>query len=91
VESKSELLNNTFWWNGPEWLTQDDKNGVSQPCFYKPDEEVTLPEIKPVQLAFISSDSSKDLVQYYSSWKKRVRAIGWLNKFIEFLITRTVN
>jgi len=81
----SQLLNSTFWWNGPEWLTQDDKKWSISAL---PDEEDTLPEIKPVQLALISIDSSKDLLQYYSSWKRLVRAIAWLSRFIEFLRTK---
>jgi len=77
----SDLLNNTFWWNGPEWLMQDNRQWSVSAL---PDEEETLPEIRPVQLALISIDSSKDLLQYYSSWKRLVRAIAWLNRFVEF-------
>jgi len=81
----AELLMNTFWWNGPEWLIQDAEQWSISAL---PDEEETLPEIKPVQLALISIDSSKDLLQYYSSWKKLIRAIAWLNRFVEFRRTK---
>jgi len=78
-------LNNTFWWNGPEWLIQDKEQWS---IFTLPDEEETLPELKPVQLALISIDSSKDLLQYYSSRKGLVRAIAWLSRFVEFRRTK---
>ncbi|CAI6377504.1 unnamed protein product [Macrosiphum euphorbiae] len=81
----AELLRNNFWWNGPDWLTQDAEQWKISAL---PDEEEILPEIKPVQLALISIDSSKDLLQYYSSWKKLVRAIAWLSRFVEFRKTK---
>ncbi|XP_008183125.1 uncharacterized protein LOC103309446 [Acyrthosiphon pisum] len=81
----AELLRNTFWWNGPEWLTQDaEKWRISA----LPDEEETLPEIKPVQLALISIDASRDLVSRYSDWRRLVRAIAWLRRFVEYLLLK---
>lgn len=84
----SQLLNNTFWWNGPEWLVKDDQQWIISGT---PDKEENLPETKEVRFELMLFEPTRDLLQQYSSWIKLIRATAWLSKFIVYLRTKKMS
>lgn len=84
----SQLLNNTFWWNGPEWLVKDDQQWIISGI---PEKEENLPETKEVRFALMLFEPTRDLLQQYSSWTKLIRATAWLSKFIVYLRTKKMS
>jgi len=54
-----------------------------------PDEEA-LPERRVVKLVLNAMDQSIGLIEHYSSWRRLVRAVAWLLKFIDFRRTRQI-
>lgn len=78
-----ELLNASLWWNGPEWLSRAEETWEGS--LIQPVQENELPEIRPLHITLIGIDPSRDLISRYSNWRKLVRAIAWLRRFVEYL------
>lgn len=81
-----ELLEAKLWWNGPQWLSREedsweDSNAVSI-------QEDRLPEQRSMHLALVAIDPDRDILRRYSSWRRLVRAVAWLKRFIEYLRSR---
>lgn len=77
------------WWQGPQWLSEDSATWLRTPVLLPEDE--TLPEKRPMRLALITVEPTVDLLNYYSNWRKLVRAAAWLLKFIEFRRTKNTS
>jgi len=70
------------WWQGLKWLSEESGNWLRASSLL-PNEEL-LPEKKPIRLALIAVEPTRDLLNYFSAWHKLVRASAWLLKLIEF-------
>ncbi|XP_060855473.1 uncharacterized protein LOC132933172 [Metopolophium dirhodum] len=70
------------WWQGPNWLSEDSGDWLRASILLTNEE--SLPEKKPIRLALIAVEPTRDLLNYFSVWHKLVRAAAWLLKFIEF-------
>lgn len=84
-----ELHNQKLWWQGPQWLSEDSTTWRKEPILLPEDE--ALPEKRPMRLALITVEPTVDLLNYYSNWRKLVRAAAWLLKFIEFRKTKNTS
>jgi len=82
----NELKCHRQWWEGPRWLSEKSDNWLSASILI-PREEL-LPEKKPIRLALIAVEPTRDLMNYFSTWHRLVRAAAWLLKFIKFRKTR---
>jgi len=83
-----ELKVSELWWNGPQWLSHSN-DGWEHSFTTLPDEE-TLPERRVVKFALTTMDQSIGLIEHYSSWRRLVRAVAWILKFIDFRRTRQI-
>jgi hypothetical protein len=75
----SFLVNNDFWWQGPQWLKVWESNEVSTQ-HYTTDIEINNKKC----IAFhISHDVNfEEIVGRFSSFKRLVRVIAWCRRFI---------
>lgn len=80
--SPKELQCDEQWWQGPRWLSEKSGDWL-RTSIILPNEEL-LPEKKPIRLTLIAVEPTRDLLNYFSTWHKLVRAAVWLLKFIEY-------
>lgn len=79
---EQELKGSELWWNGPQWLTQG--NDAWEHSVTRLSDEETLPEGRLVKFTLTAINQSIGLIEHYSSWRKLVRAVTWILKFIDF-------
>lgn len=83
--SSKELINSVLWWNGPEWMLQEQRWKMMETVSVNEDD---LPEIREVKLVLSTIDSSMRLITAYSDWDRLVRAWAWYAKFLDYLKTK---
>lgn len=82
----TEILNNSLWWNGPEWLMKDESQWPSQSLPVLPSDDSLTEYRSTWSLVTISntqptSDFSS-YIEQFSNFQKLQACYGWILRFI---------
>ena len=71
------LTQSQLWWNGPEWLAQVSSSWPDLTCWRRG--HTGLPEMR--YLATVV-DITDEMVTHFSSYKRLVRVLAWIKRFL---------
>ena len=82
------FMKNTRWIHGPEFLFQTEAEWTKSPRdleYLSPDDPEVRKEISVNTLRLDEISPTRRFIEYYSSWNRLKRAVGWMLKFKELL------
>ncbi|XP_022827101.1 uncharacterized protein LOC111356845 [Spodoptera litura] len=82
----SQLANHSLWWHGPDWLPQYNSEKNPEPISYQTTEDLRKKHLVNTITADSNNSVIKQLLQKYSSYKKIIRVLAYVNKFNDILI-----
>ena len=78
----------TQWWEGPEWLKLSPEDWPSEEV--KVDEEAVAKEKKKTATKLLNTEKDGYWYAPHSTFRKNVRFIGWMTRFVKFKSKREV-
>ena len=88
-----ELVNSHRWISGPPFLYQPEEQWPQQPEFNCQSLEESA-EIKRTQPLYMTNttptDALSQLLQRYSTWNRLKKGVGWLMKFVQYIMKQSV-
>ncbi|XP_026333317.1 uncharacterized protein LOC113240274 [Hyposmocoma kahamanoa] len=79
----SQLLEHRLWWTGPSWLPSYNIDNQSAPEKYQTnEEEKNTNQVNVVTQQDSDNNIIKQLINKHSSWRKIIRILAWVRRFI---------
>ncbi|KAJ8703598.1 hypothetical protein PYW07_017522 [Mythimna separata] len=82
----SQLANHSLWWHGPDWLPHYNPEKNLESILYKTTEDLRKKKLVNTITADSSNSVINQLLEKYSSYKKIIRVLAYVNKFKDILI-----
>ncbi|XP_055585069.1 uncharacterized protein LOC129737925 [Uranotaenia lowii] len=88
--SPGDIINNELWWEGPQWLKNDDSNWPNAPVKFNEDEVTKEFRREAVQCSAVEKEAfGRWYVKQFSTFSDMVRRTAYLRRYLKPIQKRT--